>query len=155
MIALVCQIVNLDEVKRGHDRFVAENATMLAETHIRAGQHAVEFVRRYPGFKPRTGKLQAATEWKTVRLSSGRLLRITNPKAYASSIDSGARPHVIRPRRKKALRFRGANGGWVFARQVNHPGNRPYKTFYRATFSAYRSLGQDLERGMRRLASRF
>ncbi|MGD9485749.1 hypothetical protein WDH52_21265 [Streptomyces sp. TRM70308] len=35
----------------------------------------------------------------------------------------GTRPHVIRPRRAKALRF--DMGGWVvFAKRVNHPGTR-------------------------------
>lgn len=34
----------------------------------------------------------------------------------------GTRPHVIRPRRAKALRFT-AGGRLVFAAKVNHPGN--------------------------------
>ncbi|MEU9576318.1 hypothetical protein [Streptomyces chilikensis] len=35
----------------------------------------------------------------------------------------GTRPHQIVPRRRRALRFPMA-GGDVFARRVNHPGNR-------------------------------
>jgi hypothetical protein len=37
----------------------------------------------------------------------------------------GTRPHVIRPRRRKALRFLSSRaGGIVFARRVFHPGTR-------------------------------
>jgi len=38
-------------------------------------------------------------------------------------LDKGSRPHVIRAKRKKALRFV-VNGKVVFRRQVNHPGTR-------------------------------
>lgn len=37
----------------------------------------------------------------------------------------GTRPHLIRPRRRKALRWQGA-GGAVFAKLVRHPGTRAY-----------------------------
>ncbi|MGA5202815.1 hypothetical protein [Streptomyces variegatus] len=36
----------------------------------------------------------------------------------------GTRPHIIVPRRAKALRFQG-RGGIVFAKRVRHPGTRP------------------------------
>jgi hypothetical protein len=35
----------------------------------------------------------------------------------------GTRPHIIRPRRAKALRFE-VGGGVVFAKRVRHPGTR-------------------------------
>ena len=44
----------------------------------------------------------------------------TNVK-YAGAHEYGSKPHVIRPRKAKALRFAGRNG-LVFARFVNHPG---------------------------------
>jgi hypothetical protein len=40
---------------------------------------------------------------------------------YAKHHEFGTRPHVITPRRGKALRFQ-AGGKTVFARKVNHPG---------------------------------
>lgn len=154
MIGFALQIVNLPEVHRGHEHFLAENERMLGDAAETAGRAAEEFVRRYPGFKPRTGELQKATTHKVVRLSGGKLLKIDNPKAYADTIDGGARPHRIAAKNGKALRF--VMGGKVmFRRSVNHPGTKPYKTFYRATFSAYRSMGQDLTRRMSALASRF
>lgn len=39
---------------------------------------------------------------------------------------SGTRPHVIRPRNAKALRFRGSSGEHVFAGKVNHPGTKAH-----------------------------
>jgi Bacteriophage HK97-gp10, putative tail-component len=42
---------------------------------------------------------------------------------YAAMVHDGTRPHVIRPRRAKALRFR-VGGRVVFARVVRHPGTR-------------------------------
>lgn len=58
---------------------------------------------------------------------------------YAAYVELGTRPHVIRPRNKKVLRFapRGqgrlsgsprSGGSVVFARRVNHPGTKakPY-----------------------------
>lgn len=44
----------------------------------------------------------------------------TTPQAKWT--DEGTKPHTIRPRTKKALRFR-YKGRIVFAKVVNHPGN--------------------------------
>lgn len=42
---------------------------------------------------------------------------------YAAAVNDGARPHIIRPRTKQVLRFR-VDGQVVFAKVVNHPGNK-------------------------------
>lgn len=42
---------------------------------------------------------------------------------YALYVHEGSRPHLIRPRRAKALRFQ-IGGRTVFARLVRHPGVR-------------------------------
>lgn len=42
---------------------------------------------------------------------------------YAKFVARGTRPHVIRPRVKKALRFT-KGGAIIFATKVNHPGTR-------------------------------
>jgi hypothetical protein len=154
VIGVSLQIANLPEVHRNHEHFVADNARMLDEAAELAGKAAVAYVQRYPGFKPRTGALQKATTGKVIRLGSGRLLTIDNPKAYADTIDGGSKPHRITAKNGKSLMFM-SGGRAIFRRSVNHPGTKPYKTFYRATFSAYRSMGQDLTRRMTALSSRF
>jgi hypothetical protein len=57
---------------------------------------------------------------------------------YARDVEEGTRPHVIRPKNKKALRFAASSGGArlsgsarkgadvVFARVVHHPGTKPH-----------------------------
>lgn len=42
---------------------------------------------------------------------------------HAMFVIFGTRPHVIKPNKKKALRWVGP-GGFVFAKKVNHPGYR-------------------------------
>jgi hypothetical protein len=39
-------------------------------------------------------------------------------------VHDGTRPHIIRPKRAQALRFR-IGGRVVFAKVVHHPGTRP------------------------------
>lgn len=43
---------------------------------------------------------------------------------YAVFVHEGTRPHVIRPRRARALRFE-MDGRVIFAAHVNHPGTAP------------------------------
>ncbi len=43
---------------------------------------------------------------------------------YAEYVSAGTRPHVIRPRQAKALRFT-VGGVVVYATRVNHPGTQP------------------------------
>lgn len=50
----------------------------------------------------------------------------TTPQAKFT--DAGTEPHVIRPRRAKALRFR-YRGRIVYAQKVNHPGNKGTRWF--------------------------
>ena len=42
---------------------------------------------------------------------------------YAAAVHEGAAPHIIRPRRKKALKFT-MGGRTVIVRSVRHPGNK-------------------------------
>jgi hypothetical protein len=145
---------NLDEVRRGHERFLAETERLIGDAEEVAGRHAEEQVRANPPFKPRTGNLQRQTTHRVVRLGSGRILRIANSAKYAAAIDGGSRPHLIRAR-NGYLAFKGRDGKTVFRRQVQHPGNRPYKFLYRATNSAFRVLGHEIERRMSDAAKRF
>ena len=42
---------------------------------------------------------------------------------YAPMVNDGTRPHIIRPKRAQALRFR-VGGRVVYARVVRHPGTK-------------------------------
>lgn len=58
---------------------------------------------------------------------------------YAAFVARGTRPHVIRPRVKKVLRFVGRGGAIVFAASVNHPGTKPDR-WWDDTITDYRQL---------------
>lgn len=54
----------------------------------------------------------------------------------------GTRPHKIRPRDKKALRWVGAGGRFAFAKEVNHPGYIGDSYLFRAADNAIRQFNQ-------------
>lgn len=70
-----------------------------------------------------TGNLRRNNQ---VRLSERGLIvtgEVYNSAQYAGFVHDGTRPHVIRPRRRKALRFV-IDGQVVIVAKVNHPGTR-------------------------------
>lgn len=154
MIGFSVQLVNLSELEQAHSRFLLNQDRVINSALETAGEVAEQAVQQNPGFKRRTGATQDATTHKVVRLSSGRVLRIENPKKTAAFLEWGTRPHKISAKSGRALRFM-LGGRAVFRKSVNHPGTKPYKTFYRATFTAYRSTAPLLARDLSALASRF
>jgi hypothetical protein len=64
--------------------------------------------------------------WQSVfnrPIPTGRMVGHDTQRApHAVFVLLGTRPHVIRPKTKKALRWVGGNGKFAFAREVNHPG---------------------------------
>ena len=70
-----------------------------------------------------TGRLRAGNN---MRLWSAGLVaygEVFNHVDYAAPVHNGARPHTIRPRTRKALKFV-MDGRTVFATEVHHPGNK-------------------------------
>lgn len=56
---------------------------------------------------------------------------VYNGTRYAATVHDGAKPHTIRARRKKMLRFK-VGGKTVYAKSVRHPGTRSRPWLYRA-----------------------
>lgn len=139
------------KLREGHDRFLAEQTAMVRGALYDAGVVALSEVATHPQFTPRTGALQKATKTRLVRGRNGQVIRISNAKAYAGSIEHGSRPHKITARSGKALRF-STSSGIVYRRSVNHPGNRPYRFLSRATDVAGERLERRLVDGMTRLS---
>jgi hypothetical protein len=146
---------SVERMRRGHDHLLANTQREVVQGLGFIGRFAKDHVQKHPEFRPRTGALQRSVKARVVRTSGGKLLKLGSNKKYAQSIDGGARPHVIRPKRRQFLRFKGRNGQWVFARKVNHPGNKPYKFLYRATKAAGRVGERNLRQRLSRIASRF
>lgn len=71
---------------------------------------------------------------------------------YAKWVVGGAKPHVIRPRSAQALRFYAGPvgvGAAVFARSVNHPGNKPNRFPKRAIEEAREQMQRKIGEIMR------
>ena len=69
---------------------------------------------------------------------------------HALFVHWGTRPHVIRPKNKKALRW-AAGGKFAFAKQVNHPGNAPDKWLERAAALAPAIFAKHVDAKLRSL----
>lgn len=65
---------------------------------------------------------------------------------YSAYVEFGTKPHLIQPRRTKALRFE-VGGEEVFATRVQHPGTQPQPYLFPAVYEAI----SDLIDGLRRL----
>jgi len=148
-------ITNFDEIKRGHEHFLAGNERLLGQAEDMAGRFALSYVQQHSEFKRRTGQLQDRTAYRLVKTAGGRILRIVNPMPYAKAIDTGSKAHEIVAKNGGVLAFMGRAGVMVFRRRVWHPGTRPYKFLHNAADAAYRVLGHELRRGMEDLAKRF
>jgi len=147
-------ILDLARVKQAHTRFLAANERMVTSVLERTGTFAENYVRQHPTFKRRTGKTQDKTSHRVVKLKSGATLVIKNTAKHAMALEYGSRPHVIRPRRAIFLRFM-VKGKAVFARKVNHPGNKPYKFLYRALNASGRIVEPNLRDDMAEIARKF
>jgi hypothetical protein len=71
-----------------------------------------------------TGRLRASGKMK-FRIARNRPIGVVvYAVKYAAAVHDGSGPHIIRPKKKKALRFVVA-GRVVYATKVHHPGSPP------------------------------
>lgn len=85
-----------------------------------ARRSAVATFGHHPSDQPRTGRLANSYQVRVIEGTNQFIVR--NPLKYAAAMEFGARPHVIRAR-KRYLQFRGRNGRWRRVTYVNHPGS--------------------------------
>lgn len=87
-----------------------------------------------------TGRLRASLR-STLNLGGDNpSFRVSTNVEYAPYVHDGTRPHIIRPRRRQALRFR-VGGMTVFAKVVHHPGTRARPFLDRALIEVARARG--------------
>lgn len=93
-----------------------------------------------------TTRLDKTVPFKTGALKRSRRVRISTAgdlltadveytKKYGDYLDEGVRPHTIRPRNAKALRFV-VGGRVVFAKVVHHPGTNKHRGWFSRIVSA-------------------
>lgn len=112
--------VDSSKLRRGIESWalqVTDNASDRMQDYARHGD------------APRkTGELANDIRAKNV-VQNGRRYRsgLVASTIQALTTDQGARPHVIRPKRPGGVLVFPSRGAVVFARSVNHPGNRAQK----------------------------
>ena len=108
-------VVSVDDLKRELEQRV----------RITARRTSSEWERQVKQDEPfDTGLMVSRTKMTDRATSSGFVVQGVVDTDYAEMVSGGTRPHVIRPRRARALRFT-VGGQTVFATRVNHPGTRP------------------------------
>jgi hypothetical protein len=105
------------------------------------GRHVDTISRAVLAEAQRTVPVRSGVLLASLRRNSGRTptgiywdvqVGVRGQTGYLSYVLFGTKPHIIRPRRRKALRFIGRSGGVVFARQVHHPGTAANNFMVRA-----------------------
>ena len=114
-----------DLIKRLHA--IGEPHPVLRAAQIKTVSEAQKLVHR------KTGHLQRNIVPGAISMTHAQVEART---PYAASLERGARPHIIRPRKARVLAWGGprrltgrlAKGGKPthFAMIVHHPGNKPY-----------------------------
>lgn len=83
-----------------------------------------ERARREHRFISRTGRTERSIETDVRRNGEDVTGEVVTRDKIAIFLAEGTRPHIIVPRRKKALRWV-SGGKFVFAKKVHHPGTKP------------------------------
>jgi hypothetical protein len=145
--------VNLGKLEAQHSSLLLRHVGMVRHEADQAGAFAEQHVRSHSKFKRRSGANSLKDDTKrvvTVR-TKGVQLRLKWQKKHAGFIEYGTRPHVIRARRARFLAFT-IRGRLVLTKKVKHPGTKPYKFGWQATYAAHRVLDGLLLEGMERVA---
>lgn len=73
----------------------------------------------------RTGNLRSSQQTPFITYDGDTIIGVAqNVATYAAALHNGSRPHEIRPRRVKMLRFPGRDGAPTFRSLVHHPGTK-------------------------------
>ena len=137
------KLINLPRIKLDHQKFLRQHKRDVDASLRDAERAALEANNTRQVFQTRTGRTQRATK---VRRRGKRIIRFTVSNSHPNAIrmEKGTRPHVIRAKPGKSLRFE-MNGKIRFFKKVNHPGTRPYRFLSRARNTA----GSVFERQMK------
>lgn len=102
------------------------NRTIRGASRSELGTTARQVMNRAQVLAPvDTGRLRASIRIESRRtLTLRSVYTIGSDVSYAPMVHDGTRPHTIRPKTAKALRFR-IGGRVVYARVVHHPGTKP------------------------------
>ncbi len=146
--------MNLDVKVTGDDKVRA----MLLRIGERAAGQALnetvveteDYIEGQAGKHTKTGALVQSIYTQRLRALAWEIGHNTQQAPEALFVHWGTRPHTIRPKAKKALRWP-AGGAFAFAKVVHHPGYAGDPWLARAAVMAPRIFEQHVERVLRTL----
>jgi len=115
-------IEGLAEVQAAFQRLVPETQQQVLNG---MAQVAYDTAQRQVDTHTQTGALARSLRLRPEGESAWIIDHSLQHAPHAVFVHWGTRPHVIRPKTKKALRWVGGSGGgtgFIFAKFVNHPG---------------------------------
>ena len=122
MIDLNLSIEGLEQVRESFKRLVPEVQQQVLKG---MAQVAFDTAQRQADTHTQTGQLARSLQLKPVGESAWSVQHDLQHAPHALFVHWGTRPHIIKPKDKKMLRFpsgQGAGTHFVFARFVKHPG---------------------------------
>jgi hypothetical protein len=103
-----------------------------------------------------SGMQQAISRLQALHAAASLLARtdcrVGSPSKIALYANAGTRPHLIRARNARALRFE-ASGSTRFSRSVRHPGTRPLRFFERGAQQARPQIASFVRVGLAQVAA--
>lgn len=123
-------MIRIDAKKFAADMAIAKIrlGTLVMAALDRSTRQAADFAKASSLFKRRTWALHKSIEPKV----GGKYFGSVSAGAkHARWVEYGTKPHIIRAKRAKALRFE-QNGTVRFAKWVKHPGTKPRPFMQRA-----------------------
>ena len=148
-------LLDIKSLKRDHEKFLKLHHGAIEAALDDAQDAGLKFARTKPGFTKRTGKTQAKTKAKVIRRGGKTIvMRMTNSAKHAAVLEKGSKPHVIKAKPGKTLRFWGF-GRLIYRKQVKHPGTKAYRFLSRSRNTAGMTFERSMKPRMARAARSF
>lgn len=142
-------IEGADELARNTKQASRRVAPIMKRILRSIGRRGVQLLRNFAPHK--TGKLARSIHYSITGPNSRLRVNFFDRVPYGGFVISGTRPHFIRARTAKALRFT-VGGQTVFAKSVQHPGTRANPYPDRAARPFRRDAREMINTGMREIA---
>jgi len=127
----VIEVKGLKELRKILERIPDHLRNILDDLTKETYEKAVQYA------PVRTGFLRRNIIWRVEGLTG----YVISQAPYSAFVEFGTRPHMIFPRRARALRFE-VGGQVIFARYVRHPGTRGQFFMRRALYDALNRLSE-------------
>lgn len=133
--------VSLTGIEAVRDSFAKLNAITKDQALRKTAVDVEAYVTREADKHTKTGALIDSVYSKRINQDSYEIGHDLQRARHALFVHWGSRPHVIKPKNKKRLRWP-ASGGFIFAKEVHHPGYKGDPWLKRAADLAPRIFAQ-------------